>query len=162
GIFMVPILITFFGFSLEVAVGAAMISLVPSTLISTYLNRKTGHVDFKMGILLELPTMVGVVTGTLLLGLFPVEGLELFFAAMVIFLRFSFFFKKKNSGSGEHGLFFRVNKLKPRVVIKNDAKHVAYRVSFWMTVFFGMTAGGLAGLFGVGGGFIKTPIMLKV
>src|SRR5699024_7907924 len=39
---------------------------------------------------------------------------------------------------------------------------VAYRVSLFMDLFFGLAAGALAGLFGVGGGFMKTPIMLKV
>src|SRR5699024_6177363 len=29
-------------------------------------------------------------------------------------------------------------------------------------LFFGLVSGALAGLFGVGGGFMKTPIMLKV
>lgn len=159
---MVPILITIFDFKLDVAVGAAMISLIPSSFISTYLNRKDGNVDFKMGVLLEIPTMIGVVVGSFLLSYISAERLEIFFAAMVLFLGVSFFIKKRKNDNAEQGLFSRLNMLKPRFVIKNTENSVAYRVSLYMALFFGMVSGTLAGLFGVGGGFMKTPIMLKV
>lgn len=162
GIFMVPILITVFNFELDVAVGAAMISLIPSSLISTYLNRKDGNVDFKMGILLEIPTIIGVVLGSFLLSYISAKRLEVFFAAMVFLLGVSFFIKKRKNNNEEQGILSRLNKLKPRLIIKNSENYVAYRVSVYMVLFFGMCSGTLAGLFGVGGGFMKTPIMLKV
>jgi uncharacterized membrane protein YfcA len=162
GIFMVPILITAFHFNLATAVGAVMISLIPSSLLSTYLNRKSGNVDFKMGILLEIPTMVGVVIGTFLLSYISAKRLELLFATMVFFLGLSFFIKFKKTENTEHGLFYKMNKLKPRFIIKNKSHFVAYRASIWMVSFFGLLAGSLAGLFGIGGGFLKTPIMIKV
>lgn len=166
GIFMVPIMVTVFGYSLDVAAGAAMLSLVPSSLISTFLNRKKGQVDFKMGILLEVPTMVGVVLGTLILSYFSATGqlfvLEIVFAILILSIGANFFRKKKSKQDEKKGLFYKLNKLKPRFVIKNERNFVAYRISLVMDLFFGLIAGALAGLFGVGGGFMKTPIMLKV
>ncbi len=162
GIFIVPILITIFHYKLDAAVGAAMISLIPSSLISTYLNRKNSNVDFKMGILLELPTIVGVVLGSMLLTYISAKRLEILFALMVLFLGLSFFVKLKKRDNQEMGVFYRLNKLKPRFVIKNTAHFAAYRVSLYMVFVFGILSGTLAGLFGVGGGFMKTPIMLKV
>ena len=114
GIFMVPILITVFHFPLTTAVGSVMISLIPSSLISTYLNRKEGFVDFKMGILLEIPTIFGVVLGTLLLSYISAEHLEILFAILVLFLGISFFLKKgKKDKKGNGGFFYHLNKLKP-------------------------------------------------
>lgn len=162
GIFMVPILITFFHYPLELAVGTAMISLVGSSLISTYYNRKNSYVDFKMGIILEIPTILGVVLGSLLLGYIAAEKLEYVFAALVFFLGISFFVKKNPDKKEKNGLFRRMNSTKPTFLIKNHQNFVAYRVSLLMATFFGASAGILAGLFGVGGGFMKTPIMLKV
>lgn len=165
GIFMVPILVSVFGFGLDIAAGTAMISLLPSSLISTILNRKKGQVDFRMGILLEIPTIVGVILGSFILTYFTTSGnlliLEIFFALMIFLLGMSFFFGKRNKGSRQ-GIFYKLNKLKPRFIIKNPKNFVAYRVSLIMATFFGLMAGSLAGLFGVGGGFMKTPIMLKV
>lgn len=161
-IFMVPILITFFHFELDVAVGTAMVSLVPSSLISTYLNRKEGNVDFRMGVLLELPTMGGVVLGSLLLSYIAARNLEVLFVLMVLILGLSFFIKSKKEKPKEAGVFYRLNKLKPRFVIRNKMNSVAYRASLYMVLIFGLLSGAIAGLFGVGGGFLKTPIMLKV
>lgn len=162
GIFIVPILITVFHYNLDVAVGAAMISLIPSALISTYLNRKEGNVDFKMGLFLEAPTIIGVVLGSLLISFISAKRLEIVFALMVMILGLSFFIKLKKYKNHELGVFYRLNKLKPRFVIRNATNFVAYRVSLYMVIVFGMLSGLLAGLFGVGGGFMKTPIMIKV
>jgi uncharacterized membrane protein YfcA len=162
GIFMVPILITFFHYPLHLAVGTCMISLVGSALISTYFNRKDSFVDFKMGILLEIPTMIGVVAGSLMLTYIAAGKLEYLFASMVFFLGLSFFIKINNQHKNKISFFSKLNMLKPSMVIKNHKNFVAYRVSLVMLMFFGSISGILAGLFGVGGGFMKTPIMLKV
>lgn len=165
GIFMVPILVSLFGYPLDIAAGTAMISLVPSALISTYLNRKKGNVDFRMGILLEIPTMIGVIIGSFILTYFAHKGnlliLEIIFALMILSIGASFFFQRK-SANNNHGLFYKLNNLNPKIIIKNHKNMVAYRVGMYMAVFFGAISGALAGLFGVGGGFMKTPIMLKV
>ncbi len=162
GIFMVPILVTVFGYDMNVAVGAAIVSLIPSTLISTLLNRKEGRVDFRMGILLELPTMLGVIIGSLLLTYISTNHASILFALMVFAIGISFFVRKRSGKTEKEGTFYKLNKIKPRFVIKNPDNFVAYRISLVMDLFFGLTAGTLAGLFGVGGGFLKTPIMLKV
>src|SRR5690625_14079 len=166
GIFMVPILVSVFGYSLDVAAGTAMISLVPSSIISTYLNRKKSQVDFKMGILLEIPTIAGVILGSLILTYFSATGklliLEIFFALMILFLGSTFFIKKNPDKDRREGFFYKLNKTKPAFVIKNPVNFVAYRVSLFMALFFGLVSGALAGIFGVGGGFMKTPSMLKV
>lgn len=161
GIFIVPILMAFFGYSLELAVSTTMFSLIPSALISTLLNRKAGNVDFKMGILLEIPTVIGVVLGSFLLTYIAPKNLEIVFSILVLGIGSSFFIKRKEASS-KLNFFERLNQLQPRYIIKNRKKHVAYRVSLQMVLFFGMLSGTLAGLFGMGGGFMKTPIMLKV
>ncbi len=161
GIFLVPILITFFHYKLDLAVGTAMISLVPAAFMSTYLNRKEGNVDFKLGIFLELPTTVGVVLGSILLSYISAQRLEIVFALLIFMLGLSFFVTSKKKDKNLT-IFYKLNKLKPRFIIKNTKKNVAYRVSLYMVSFFGLLSGTLAGLFGMGGGFMKTPIMLKV
>jgi uncharacterized membrane protein YfcA len=162
GIFMVPVLVTVFHYDLQFAVGAVMIALLPSTLISTYLHRKEGNVDFRMGILLEIPTVIGVIIGSLLIGFLPAKQLEIFFSVVISILGFSFLLKKDKTNSPKSSVFYKLNLLPPRIIIKNQAHFFAYRVSIWMAGFFGLLAGSLAGLFGIGGGFLKTPIMIKV
>lgn len=162
GIFMVPLLVTVFHYELPVAVGAVMVSLIPSTLISTYLHRKEGNVDFRMGMMLEIPTVIGVIIGSVLLGFLPAKQLEIFFSFLVFIIGFSFLLKNENKNTPRSSVFYKLNFLPPRLIIKNQKHFSAYRISIWMASFFGLLAGSLAGLFGIGGGFLKTPIMIKV
>ncbi len=161
GIFIVPILITFFGFDFGTAVGTTMASLIPSAFISTFLNRKNKNVDFKMGTLLEIPTMVGVIFGSLLISFISVNSLKVIFVVFIFILGLSFFIKLGSKNSNLD-LFNKLNKLKPSFIIKNRNHSVVYRASLFMLLFFGLLSGTLAGLFGMGGGFMKTPIMIKV
>lgn len=164
GIFMVPILVTVFHYPLAIAVGSVMFSLIFSSLMATYRHRKEGHVDFKMGTLLEVPTMGGVILGSLLLSYLSTAGLEILFSVLVFVLGLSFWLKKAKTenASPKTDLFFRLNQWKPGWTVHHRTMNLTYRASFWLVLFFGLFAGTLAGLFGIGGGFLKTPIMLKV
>ncbi len=162
GIFLVPILVSIFDYKLATAVGTVMFALVPSSMLTTWFNRKSGHTDFKMGVLLELPTVAGTVLGSYLLYLIATRELEIIFALMVLVLGVSFFVKNAGKTKEEQGIFFRLNRLAPSFQLKNAAQQIQYRVSLWLLLFFGGLAGTIAGLFGVGGGFLKTPILIKV
>src|SRR5690606_32562078 len=114
GIFMVPILGTIFHYPLALAVGSAMFSLIFSSLMATYRLRRKGHVDFKMGILLEAPTMGGVILGSLLLSYISTAGLEILFSILVFILGLSFWLKKAKTGErySKPDLFSRMNQWK--------------------------------------------------
>ncbi len=164
GLFIVPLLVTLFHFNLGDAVGAVMISLIPSSAISTYLNSGKNSVDFKVGILLELPTIVGVILGSLFMAYITAKSIEVIFAFIVIILGLSFLVKfkpKKQSKNNKESLVSRINQMKPEITIKDENNKIKYHINLLLLVFFGLTSGSLAGLFGVGGGFLKTPIMIK-
>ncbi len=162
GVFIVPILVAFFDYSLKTAVGSVMLALIPSSLLSTYYNGLSGNTNYKMGILLELPTMVGTVLGSLLLAYLPVKALEFVFGVILIFLGFTFLLPKRGKRNTEKDVMTQLNKIPPVFIIKNRKHYIAARVSLWLAILFGGFSGIIAGLFGVGGGFLKTPIMVKV
>ncbi|MGH2563987.1 MAG: sulfite exporter TauE/SafE family protein, partial [Ginsengibacter sp.] len=165
GVFVVPILVAFFNYPFSTAVGATVFSLVIASLISTYFNKKEGSIDFKTGIVLEIPTMIGAVLGSLLLDYVPLVPIEIIFAVLLFLLSYSFLKSKKNytSSTGkETGTLKKLNALPPVIHIYNKELNVHYNIGLWLATFFGLLSGSLAGLFGVGGGFMKTPIMIKV
>lgn len=165
GVFVVPILVAFFKYPFSNAVGATVFSLVIASLISTYFNKKEGSIDFKTGIILEIPTMAGAVLGSLLLDYVPLVPVEIILAAVLFFLSFSFLkFGKKydvlpDSGAGS---LEKLNAIPPVIHTHNKELNVHYKMGLWLATFFGLLSGSLAGLFGIGGGFMKTPIMIKV
>lgn len=162
-IFLVPILMLFFGFPLEIAVGSVIVALVPSSLLSTFFNFRNRTIDFKTGLMLEAPTVVGTFIGAVLISLLPVFPLKVVFSAFIMIM--GFLMLKGNASEEEQNkktFVEKLNKLKPSFIIKNRSHYVAYQVSAWLIAFFGLVTGMLAGMFGVGGGFMKTPIMIKI
>ncbi len=165
GVFVVPILVAFFNYPFSNAVGATVFSLVIASLISTYFNKREGNIDFKTGIILEIPTMIGAVLGSVLLDYVPLVPVEIVFAVLLFLLSYSFFKPKKenyDSLEKETGSLKRLNALPPVIHKYNKELNVHYTIGLWLATFFGLLSGTLAGLFGVGGGFMKTPIMIKV
>lgn len=138
GVFMVPLLVLAAGYPLPMAVGSVALALFPSALISTISNVRAKSIDFKAAIKLEIPTIFGAIVGAQLTAILPVRPLELLFALFIFFMAWHLRHKSKAAS-----LVSRFNN------------------TIGLT-FLGSLSGILSGLFGVGGGILKTPILLKV
>jgi uncharacterized membrane protein YfcA len=158
GVFMVPLLTLVFHFPIQIAIGCVILALFPSALISTIHNYHRGLIDFLVGILLEIPTMGGTVLGAWLTSYLPAWQLEILFSAMVILTAVAMLRKKNADFSSQFGLFKFLNNLPPRIV--RQTPNGTYRMSGITITLFGLVAGTIAGLFGIGGGFVKGPIMV--
>ena len=162
GIFIIPVLIIFFHVPINIAVGSVILALLPGSLISTYFNFKAKKIDYLAGIYLEVPTIVGTVLGSLLTAIIPLLSLEIIFAVFVSAVGIYTYHKgqKNKIKMSKNNIFFKLNKIGPRIVRRSETG--AYRISTLLALIFGMMAGTMAGLFGIGGGFLKTPIMVNV
>lgn len=160
-VFMVPVLVVVFHVPIEIAVGSTIFALLPSSLISTYFNFQKKKIDFRAGIFLEIPTIIGTVIGSLLTSVLPHAILETIFGVFVSGIGIYTLFKEKggNKPLGKDNLFYKLNKFGPRIISRSE--HKAYRISLFSALIFGMLAGIMAGLLGIGGGFLKTPIMIN-
>ncbi len=132
------------------------LALFPAALISTISNARRGHVDFRLGMLFELPTMLGAWIGAHLTGALDPELLKLSFGLLVGLIAVRLM--RRKAGAGKPGWVVRANTLRP--VISLTRPTGIYRMSLWLIIGFGLFSGTLAGTFGVGGGFLKTPIMV--
>lgn len=138
GVFMVQFLVIVAGFTMPHAVGAVAISLFPSALISTISNIRRKSIDYKAAITLEIPTIIGAWIGAYLTSVLPIKPLEFLFAGFILLIAWNMRHK------GETSKFVMRFKNLPGIA------------------FLGTIAGMLAGLFGVGGGVLKTPMLLKI
>ena len=162
GIFMIPFLLVFFQLPLNIVAGSVILALLPSSLISTIFNARAHKIDYLAGVALEVPTIFGTIFGSLLISFLPVSILEIAFSFFISLIGVYTYGKgyKGNIKPGKNHIFFKLNKIGPRVIKKTETG--AYRISFFVAVCFGVMAGMMAGMFGVGGGFLKTPIMINV
>ena len=163
GVFMIPILVIGFGVPINIAVGSVIIALLPSSIIATYFNYKNHTIDYLSGIYLEIPTIVGTLLGSLLTAVIPIFISRIAFSVFLIsFSSYTLFIFRVNhhTVNSRKSFFTRLNKFGPGIIRKTS--YGTYRMSYAILIFFGMLAGIGAGYFGIGGGFLKTPILLDV
>ena len=164
GVFMVPVLIVLFGFSVELAIGSVMVSLVPASLIASFFNYREKNIDYLVATLIQFPAVAGTVLGAFLVAFLPLLEMQFIFAFFVISVGFYFLFgpKKKKAELHHSGVMYRIRRMPTSFIRTNRTKHLAYRLNGGLVGFFGFFSGTVSGLFGIGGGFLQTPIMIKI
>lgn len=164
GVFMVPLLILFFNFPIELAIGSTMAAMVPATLIASFFNYREKNIDYLVASLIQFPAMSGTVLGAVLVSFLPVIELQFIFAFFVIIVGFLLLSEPagKPHSLRKSGVMYHVTHLPTSFIRKIKEKHLAYRLNASIVVLFGFITGTVAGLFGIGGGFLQTPAMIKV
>ena len=69
---------------------------------------------------------------------------------------------KKEETPRHTGMMYRIRRAPTSFIRKNRAKKLAYRLNGGLVSVFGFVSGSVAGLFGIGGGFLQTPMMIKL
>ncbi|PRY13696.1 hypothetical protein CLV24_10566 [Pontibacter ummariensis] len=163
GVFLVPILIIFFGYNIEIAIGSTMSAMVPAAIIASAFNFRDRSIDYLVGTLIQLPAMAGTVLGAFLVAFLPVRQLQFGFALFVLGIGVIMLLPKpRKERLKRTGMMYRIRRMPTSFIRKNRAKHLAYRLNGGVVSLFGLISGTVAGLFGIGGGFLQTPMMIKL
>ncbi len=144
GVFLVPILVAY-GVGIKTAITLALMAVFPAALISTAINLRKKNVDINLGLLFEAPVVVGTIIGAWLTQFLDYTQLKLVFAAFTILLGITLL---KNTGGSSS--LKKLAKTKP----------IVNGVSLTATTIYGTSAGISSGLLGIGGGFLKTPVLM--
>ncbi|MBC3538906.1 sulfite exporter TauE/SafE family protein [Rufibacter sp. H-1] len=161
GVFMVPILIMFFQYPIELAIGTAMTALLPAALVSSIFNFREKSIDYVVASLLQFPAMLGTLIGAFLVAYMPVLQMQILFSLFVLVVGVYMLATHKQEQKRQRGMMYRINRMPTSFIRKNHPKHLAYRLNGGLMAFFGLCTGTIAGLFGIGGGFLQTPIMIR-
>lgn len=164
GVLLVPLLILFFHYPIELAIGSTMAAMVPASLIASFFNYREKNIDYLVASLIQFPAMSGTVLGALLVSFLPVLELQFIFAFFVIIVGFLLLSEPRGSHRMHRktGVMYHVNHMPTSFIRRMKEKHLAYRLNAGIVVLFGFITGTVAGLFGIGGGFLQTPVMIKV
>ena len=162
GVFMVPLLVILFKIPIKLAIGSVIFALIPASAISTLFNIKSATIDYYAALILELPTILGTFLGAYLTDVLPLDAVEILFSAIIITIGIFTIYKSGTTSNKRDKTtwLYQLNKIGWSIIRKTP--HGVYKINFLVAAIFGLFSGIIAGFLGIGGGFLKVPIMLHV
>lgn len=175
GAWMVTPGLNILGFPMAFAIGTDIAHIAGKSMISTIRHSKFGNVDYKLGVVMLIGTMVGIEIGAQLVMLLErlgmvgsvVRWVYVAFLALIALMVFSDYAKavrkKKRGETGEHGTegftwyktLHKIN-IPPMMHFKASG----FTCSAWLPIFVSLLTGILAGFLGIGGGLLRMPALV--
>jgi uncharacterized membrane protein YfcA len=158
GLFLVPFLVLLADIPMHQAIATSIIAVIAtsSTGASIYLQR--GLVNIKLGMLLEVATVVGAIGGGVTASLLSAELLTKLFSLVMVIAAGIMILRMR---SGPSGATAEIGGLFPAEFTDEGTNEVVHytarRIPGTMTI--SLIAGNLSGLLGIGGGIFKVPAM---
>jgi uncharacterized protein len=179
GAWMVTPGLNILGFPMAFAIGTDIAHMAGKSLISTMRHGKFGNVDYKLGLVMLVGTVVGFEVGAQMVMWLErigrveayVRYLYLVLLALIAWMVFADVAKKRRkereaqlSGAKMEALATGIEwhkaihkiKIPPMVHFKVAQIYI----SFWMPVIVSFLTGWLAGILGIGGGLIRMPALI--
>lgn len=185
GFLMTPLLNIIFNVPYNVAVGSDLSQMVGTSSSATIKHRKLGNVDFRLGVLMIVGTMLGVEVGAQFvevlkkMGNMSINNHEIEVITVVVSAIYAILLgligllvakesrralkaikNKTPAGGGPRfaAAIRRIN-LPPMISLPKSGIE---KISLWVILGVGFVTGILAGLLGVGGGFIRMPALIYI
>lgn len=151
GIFLVPALTLIFDLPVRTAVGVSLIGVIATSAGVASVSRPGRGADISLALRLEIATTSGALIGGFAAGLLPQRALALVFALVVL-------------ASAIYTLIKTRRKPGPATEPQIESLfRTEYQPRRWgVGLSFSAVAGALSGLSGIGGGFIKVPVMYSI
>ena len=149
GVFLVPALTLAFHFPIRIAIGTSLVGVIATSAGVAVMAAQGRGADVPLALRLELATTVGAVVGSTLAGHLSAQALSFLFAGVVFFAAGYTWYKAR-----------RQKVVQGDTPQEEDLFKADYQVRHWpIGLSFASVAGALSGLVGVGGGFLKVPVM---
>lgn len=152
GLIMVPFLHLLFHAPFRTALGISLLSIIATASGAASIYVRQGKVAVRLGIVLELATVVGGITGGVIAGWLSERVLSFLFAVLLIFTAWTM---ARRANHAEH-VPEPLEGSKEEKADDIPMKHLPLGLGG------SFVAGMSAGLLGIGGGVIKVPLMHEV
>ncbi|WP_035066796.1 sulfite exporter TauE/SafE family protein [Nitratidesulfovibrio termitidis] len=175
GAWMVTPGLNILGFPMAFAIGTDIAHIAGKSMISTIRHSKFGNVDYKLGLVMLVGTMVGIEIGAQIvmhlerIGLVGsvVRWVYVVVLALIAFMVFADYAKaagkRKRGELGEHGAEgITWYKTMHRISIPPmmHFREAGITCSMWLPIVVSLVTGVLAGFLGIGGGLLRMPALV--
>jgi uncharacterized membrane protein YfcA len=163
----------------NIAIGTDLAHMTGKSIVAAKRHRSLGHVDMKLGLVLVVVTVVGVEAGAQIIEKLEVAGkvdvvIGIFYVLILLIISgFTAWESLRalrmvrtdqisvDDALGFEGLAHKVYGIKLPPMLSFPDSGIA-SVSLWTVLFVGFITGILSGALGVGGGFIRMPLLVYV
>jgi uncharacterized protein len=154
GVIIVPVLITFLGFSQLEANGTSLAALLaPVGIFAVLAYWRAGKLQFKTAVLISIGLAIGGFFGAeIALGL-PRETLKQIYGAFLLYVAWRF-------GEPRKFLAERAQSNAASANPSSEAESEPIKAPWYGLLVLGFAAGIISGLFGVGGGIVIVPALI--
>ena len=155
GFIHVPVLIIFYGFSPQHAIGTSMAVVMMNAISGTFSYVAQKRIDYEIAIKFAVAASPGVFIGALLSQFFSVGSFSIIFSAILIILSYYLF-----SGKEFSVVRTKVAQAPPMRHLKDaTGEEFSYAPDMSVGLSASTLIGLFSGLFGIGGGIIHVPFM---
>ncbi len=175
GAWMVTPGLNILGFPMAYAIGTDISHIAGKSMVSTFRHSKFGNVDYKLGLIMVVGTVIGIECGAQIVMWLERIGRVgpvvrwvyvgvLVLIALMVFTDYIKAMKKKKAGElGEHGAegftwYKTLHKLNIPPVMRFEVAGIT--CSIWLPIFVSFLTGVLAGFLGIGGGLLRMPALV--
>jgi uncharacterized protein len=158
GVFLTPFLVLVFHLPMHQAIATSILAVIATSSAGAAMNVERQIVNLRLGMTLEVATVIGAILGGLTANILSGEVLSKVFSVLLLSVSFMMVWRMRHS----RGLSTPVGEGAFPASFNDEAagKVISYsvaRVPWVMGVSF--IAGNISGLLGVGGGIFKVPAM---
>jgi uncharacterized membrane protein YfcA len=165
------------GVPMNYVVGTDLAHMTGKSIVAARRHRALGHVDLKLGLAMVISTVPGIEIGARIVELLAERGVvdQVIGNAYIVILLFIGIFTAWESiramrmvGTQQidvsdvlafQGVTRRMHSIRLRPMVSFPASGIA-SISLWVVLFVGFVTGLLAGSLGVGGGFVRMPMLI--
>jgi uncharacterized membrane protein YfcA len=176
GAWMVTPGLNILGFPMAFAIGTDIAHIAGKSMISTIRHSKFGNVDYKLGVVMLVGTMVGIECGAQMIMWLErlgrvgsvVRWVYVIFLLLITLMVFSDYAKarkKKKMGivdseKGTEGFTWYKTLHKIKIPPMMHFKAAGIYCSAWLPIMVSFLTGVLAGFLGIGGGLLRMPALI--
>jgi uncharacterized protein len=158
GVFLIPALVLGFGIPMKQAVATGLVTVIATSSAVASVNVERGTANIRLGMVLELTTVLGALLGALIADKIPARALIALFGALMAV--FTVLLWKRGEEAAEHRRDRPQGPLDGRYLDPATGEEVSYHVErLPVGLAVSLAAGSLSGLLGIGGGVFKVPVM---